>query len=522
MKVGFSSSAMLISCKSKEGLFTINRNDLIPKNNYQLHEEVTQWFDFPYLLGIYSYKDVDFIIFVDKFDQVDQRVDIFEIRKIKIFQISPGEVKTEIMRMLHDSFSFNNFYFCDSRPLQFNFSAINFFDHSRDVFVWNLKPLIKTQEVFKGCLNQFTIPVINGSVAIYNNFCLISRRSNSMCGARFWLRGSDSEGNCANFIETESILFEANHKSANNFKSFIQIRGSIPLHWTEYPNLTFLPQIKVDQKEESKQRYHKHIKKIQLLYEKEKSLSIVNLTSKKGREEKLTSLFEQLCLNDQSISYVHIDTEQICGVLHWEKLASEIDKNINFDEFSFNEIRNGILIHKQKGIIRTNCADSIDRTNVTQCEISIHAFKKMKLKNFFENQIRECWYINGNIIAKQIVGSNALKGEITLYKHRTFVGLLKDAFESIIRFYYDNFLNGYRQDCLDCLTMNIDVIPANMKKKQTMENIWRFFVLFLLMNLYLVLFQIRKFKECKNHLKEILINKPRLRKIEVIDQLINR
>ena len=58
---------------------------------------------------------------------------------------------------------------------------------------------------------------------------LVSRRSRHRAGRRYKRRGVDPDGNVANFVETETIIYGENTKF---FSSFVQIRGSIPLYWT--------------------------------------------------------------------------------------------------------------------------------------------------------------------------------------------------------------------------------------------------------------------------------------------------
>ena len=50
------------------------------------------------------------------------------------------------------------------------------------------------------------------------------------------MRGVDSEGHAANYVETEQIIEYDNSRC-----SFVQTRGSIPLYWSQYPNLKYKP-----------------------------------------------------------------------------------------------------------------------------------------------------------------------------------------------------------------------------------------------------------------------------------------
>lgn len=57
---------------------------------------------------------------------------------------------------------------------------------------------------------------------------MISRRSRHRVGTRYKRRGLDEHGHCANYVETEQILQYKSH-----VVSFVQIRGSIPLFWSQ-------------------------------------------------------------------------------------------------------------------------------------------------------------------------------------------------------------------------------------------------------------------------------------------------
>lgn len=51
-------------------------------------------------------------------------------------------------------------------------------------------------------------------------------------------RGIDHEGNVANFVETEQIVYCPNKSFDDKpvFSSFVIIRGSVPLFWTQDPD----------------------------------------------------------------------------------------------------------------------------------------------------------------------------------------------------------------------------------------------------------------------------------------------
>ncbi len=114
-------------------------------------------------------------------------------------------------------------------------------------YVWNkfmLQTLDKRQE-----FSQYMLPLMHGVVATSSvrvgdklvEFGLISRRSALNAGTRFNVRGTDEEGNPANFVETEQIVIHSDFRC-----SYVQLRGSIPIFWTQKTNLKYKPPIKID------------------------------------------------------------------------------------------------------------------------------------------------------------------------------------------------------------------------------------------------------------------------------------
>lgn len=64
---------------------------------------------------------------------------------------------------------------------------------------------------------------------------LISRRSILRPGLRYLRRGVDEDGNTANTVETEQLLSRASWSDLEKVYSFTQLRGSIPLFFSQSP-----------------------------------------------------------------------------------------------------------------------------------------------------------------------------------------------------------------------------------------------------------------------------------------------
>jgi phosphatidylinositol 4-phosphatase len=58
----------------------------------------------------------------------------------------------------------------------------------------------------------------------------------------------------ANYVETEQIIERGGDKS-----SFVQTRGSIPLFWSQYPNLKYKPAVELAH-EDHVAAYTKHLR----------------------------------------------------------------------------------------------------------------------------------------------------------------------------------------------------------------------------------------------------------------------
>ena len=78
---------------------------------------------------------------------------------------------------------------------------------------------------------------------------LISRRSVKRAGLRYLRRGVDQEGDTANGVETEQILSDPDWTHSSKVHSFVQIRGSIPIFFSQSP-YSFKPVPQIQHSEE--------------------------------------------------------------------------------------------------------------------------------------------------------------------------------------------------------------------------------------------------------------------------------
>lgn len=332
-------------------------------------------------------------------------------------------------------------------------------------FLWNSYML---EQFIDNKLDPYLLPIIQGS---YHNFqaaigtnivdvTLIARRCTRRIGTRMWRRGADLEGYVANFVETEQIL------QANGFTtSFVQVRGSIPLLWEQIVDLTYKPRFEILRPEEAPRVAQRHFLDLSKRYG---SVLAVDLVNEHGSEGRLSESFAnamQPILSD-NIRYVHFDFHRICGHIHFERLSLLYDQIeeylVKHGYFLLNS--EGEKVKEQMGVVRTNCIDCLDRTNVTQSMIG-RKMLEIQLKRLgifvaddnitayphFDSSFKVLWANHGDDISIQYSGTPALKGDFVRHGKRTVHGILKDGWNALARYYLNNFVDGTKQDAVDLL-----------------------------------------------------------------------
>lgn len=78
------------------------------------------------------------------------------------------------------------------------------------------------------------------------------------------------QGFCSNFVETEQIVEYGGDKT-----SFVQTRGSIPLYWTQSPNLKYKPKPTIDEIKDHLAAANKHIDAQLQLYGRQVLVNLV-------------------------------------------------------------------------------------------------------------------------------------------------------------------------------------------------------------------------------------------------------
>lgn len=322
----------------------------------------------------------------------------------------------------------------------------------------------------------------NGQLA---TFTLISRKNTKRLGTRFYSRGIDANGFVSNFAESETILEISENDVSKRFFSHVQIRGSIPLYWSQLPSLKYTPSIQLEKNESSNEASMKlHFKRVVKRYG---SVQCINMIDKKGSQKLIGSAFDRVFTSiknseEELSSRIHLewfDFHHECRNMNFssiKKLVNFIKGNISdFGYFEANVIysENNMkcqIKRQQNGVIRTNCIDCLDRTSVFQTVYSrlIHheIFAKLNLGNgvydclsplpeFIEMTFRGFWTDNANALSLLYSGTNALKTDCTRFGKRTYRGMLEDGKNSVVRYIINNFYDHHTQNSLDLLTESI-------------------------------------------------------------------
>ncbi|KAF3834412.1 hypothetical protein F7725_025616 [Dissostichus mawsoni] len=252
---------------------------------------------------------------------------------------------------------------------------------------------------------------INGKIF---EWILISRRSCFRAGVRYYVRGIDSEGHAANFVETEQIT-----------------RGSMPFYWSQRPNLKYKPKPIISK--------------------------TTNHVNQKGSEKPLEQAFDKMVsgMNNGMLNYIAFDFHKECSAMRWERLQILVDLVAETqDEYSYFMVTSeGKTVAQQRGVFRSNCMDCLDRTNRMGV---LNVGQRIEEQAEFEKI-----YKNGNVSTGK----------------RTRLGLLMDGWNSMIRYYKNNFSDGFRQDSIDLFLGNFAVDESDGPTPLRVQKDWKFLTL---------------------------------------------
>lgn len=293
---------------------------------------------------------------------------------------------------------------------------------------------------------------------------MVSRRSIKRGGLRYMRRGVDDDGNVANTVETEQMLSSQSWSPSDKAFSLVQVRGSLPLHFSQSP-YSFKPMPVMFGSEVTNQSaFRKHFTWLSGRYGQ---IQIASLVDKHGPEVSIGEAFENHTkqLNESGgvsgtpVGFEWFDFHSACKGMKFENVSILMNSlESTLKSFGWVVKQDDRNIELQKGVLRTNCMDCLDRTNVTQSAVAGWALQQQLAELGLNIDLQKdpktqwfntLWADNGDAISKQYAGTAALKGDFTRTRKRNWTGALSDFSLSLNRYYNNIFGDYFLQTCID-------------------------------------------------------------------------
>lgn len=343
-------------------------------------------------------------------------------------------------------------------------------------FFWNQ---YLSEELIASGATSFVTPVIYGYFKSHSaefkghqklDFALLTRRAWTRAGTRYFRRGIDEDGNVANFNETEQIFTSSN----NQIFAFLQTRGSVPVYWSEINDLKYKPNLAISSRP-SQDATAKHFEQQVKLYGDN---YLVNLVNQSGYEKPVKDAYEEAVQTlpgsiAANVKYIYFDFHHECSKMRWDrvKLLLEHLTQLGFtnDSFFAYDLASNTVKNVQTKVVRTNCMDCLDRTNVVQSMLGRWVLQRqLELTSYlptpaqpwelidpdFNLFFQSFWADNADAVSNAYSGTGALKTDYTRTGKRTKQGALQDLNNSITRYYLNNLKDGHRQDAYDLFLGN--------------------------------------------------------------------
>ena len=467
-------------------------------------------------LGFYEIVSLHFAVFSTSVELISHFWNIQEIKSYEIVQISPGKVNEEAVSLLKRGLDKCPMYYSLTNDLTLSIHSIQQkCEKTRSKLIWNYNAKLTFEMITSE--KNFVTPVVAGfmtasSVGESLEFLLISRRSYVCAGSRSWMKGSDDNGYVANYVETEQILV-----AGDKVYSLVQVRGSIPIRFTEYPDLNPMPPMKIAKKSINIDLMNKHFDHL-LVGDNFEKVYAINLAGTTGIEGSVSNVFSELSkeINKKdSVEYIEFDFHKICGQLHFEKLSLLLDQlKDKLEQGAWTEIKSN---RAQSKLFRTNCIECMDRTNAVQAEIGRLVIEKQLNEiglsfDILEQQFRNAWAKNCDAIALQYTGTVGLKTDFTLTGKRSKEGFHADIKVLLKRVWIGQTQDGLNQDAYDVVTQNVRA--SSLKHENLIISIIIAILMCIWAILLLLALQTKKAKRVYSDARIRLGNTPRFTQIK--------
>ena len=347
---------------------------------------------------------------------------------------------------------------------------------------------------------------------------LIARRAPARAGVRHWRRGADGAGAVANFVETEQVVEACPAWGGKEGKEVgpapaltpgawppsphtalsatVTVRGSIPLLWSQAPDMKYKPRTRVGPPSRADPAFAAHFDALAAAYGGAGGgarLLALNLVNGHGSEGALADAYAAAAVRyggvvdagDKAaaaapaspptapLRLIPFDFHAQCGATRYDRLDglwAAIEGDVAGIGALFLPAPDGAspggAATSQAGVIRINCVDCLDRTNVVQGWLARRSLGAAlaaarggdpgapleALNPAAEAAFKHLWADHGDALSRQYAGTGALKSGFTRTGKRGLAGLVDDGIKSLARYYLNNFRDGAKQDALDLAT----------------------------------------------------------------------
>ncbi|CCW62519.1 unnamed protein product [Phytomonas sp. EM1] len=336
---------------------------------------------------------------------------------------------------------------------------------------------------------------------------LITRVSKEFTGTRYLRRGIDRGGHAANHVEVEQIVCEEfnldSHYLRGGYSSYVQVRGSVPLRWFHpLPIATMLkPPIVLSHSDGLYTETCRHFQHLLADYgapivvmdylkqmekqERESTLGAayrvavqvlagsIDRARKRAADpfklhsESAAASVPEPCRSSSDantqinhlrseavLRYKAIDLRRAAG-RSWNVVTAAAEED-EADIGLFVCQANGEVQQRQQGVVRSNCIDCVDRTNIGQLIFSLHALGRqlealgllhvaadLVLSPEVQEALVSMYLFLGDAIATQYGGSPQVSVGVL---HR---GVGWDQFMGIKRLFNNMMSDEYKQGALN-------------------------------------------------------------------------
>ncbi|KAK8294180.1 hypothetical protein V6Z12_D06G238400 [Gossypium hirsutum] len=436
---------------------------------------------------------------------------IYAVTKSEMIPISNSPDQSNVAYSKNEkSYSYNVMHSLQ-RNLRKNETGLG---HYETMFVWNefltrgirnnLNNTLWTVALVYGFFKQVKLSVSGRDFM----FTLIARRSRHYAGTRYLKRGVNEKGRVANDVETEQIVFEDVPEGCpTQISSVVQNRGSIPLFWSqETSRLNLRPDIILSKKDPNYDATRLHFENLVRRYGNPIIiLNLIKRCEKKPRETILRAEFansirilNKSLTEEDCLRFLHWDLSRhsrkatksvavlgrvadyalnLTGIFYCQvtpncrpegllNLSCLVQNDEKLGKDAGNDKQNSSENVKppmfQNGVLRTNCIDCLDRTNVAQYAHGLMALgRQLHAMSFIEShtidqnsplvdELMTVYEEMGDTLALQYGGS-AAHNKIFCQMRGQWKAAIQsqEFFRTLQRYYRNAYLDAEKQSAIN-------------------------------------------------------------------------